>query len=310
LSQALEAIVISELEALEFDLVELRRGGTRSRPVFDVRIDRRDGTKVTVDDCARASRAIEARLDADETIAERYVLEVSSPGAERPLKTARDWQRFVGRRANVTSTALGGRQEVEIVAVETAPDGDVALLRDAKGNEHRVPLTAVTEARSRSTGNRKRGSDCGFGRHPDGDPRADQREAARPRRAARAPRAGHQGRARKKYGPTVQSEVRIDGDRGTINITLLKTVVDEVTDPASQVTVDEARFMDEEFQPGDVMEIPLDFAEFGGARCRPPSSGSSSASARASARAFATSSRPAWATCSRARCSRSSAASW
>lgn len=139
--------MISELELLEFDLVELRRGGTKSRPVFDVRIDRRDGAKVTVDDCARASRAIEARLDADETIAERYVLEVSSPGAERPLRTARDWQRFVGRRANVTSTALGGRQEVEIVAVETAPGGDVALLRDAKGNEHRVPLTAVTEAR-------------------------------------------------------------------------------------------------------------------------------------------------------------------
>jgi ribosome maturation factor RimP len=115
--------------------------------VFDVRIDRRDGTKVTVDDCARASRAIEARLDADETIVDRYVLEVSSPGAERPLKTARDWQRFVGRRANVTSAALGGRQEVEIVAVEAAPDGDVALLRDAKGEDHRVPLTAVTEAR-------------------------------------------------------------------------------------------------------------------------------------------------------------------
>ena len=67
----------------------------------------------------------------------------------------------------------------------------------------------------------------------------------------------------KKYGPTVQSEVSIDGDRGSINITLLKTVVEDVTDPASQVTVDEARFMDEEFQPGDVMEIPLDFAEFG-----------------------------------------------
>ena len=36
----------------------------------------------------------------------------------------------------------------------------------------------------------------------------------------------------KKYGPTVQSEVSIDGDRGSINITLLKTVVEEVTDPA------------------------------------------------------------------------------
>lgn len=147
MSQALEGLVVTELDALAFDLVELRRGGTKSRPVFDVRIDRRDGSKVTVDDCAKASRAIEARLDAEAEIAERYVLEVSSPGAERPLKTVRDWQRFVGRRAKVASAALGGREEYEIVAVETSPEGDVALLRDAKGVEHRVPLAAVTEAR-------------------------------------------------------------------------------------------------------------------------------------------------------------------
>jgi N utilization substance protein A len=67
----------------------------------------------------------------------------------------------------------------------------------------------------------------------------------------------------KKYGPTVQSEVEIDEERGAINIVLLKTVVDEVTDSAAQVSVEEARFMDEEFQPGDVMEIPVEFAEFG-----------------------------------------------
>ncbi len=67
----------------------------------------------------------------------------------------------------------------------------------------------------------------------------------------------------KKYGPTVQSEVTIDEERGTINIVLLKTVIEDVTDAAAQVSVDEARFMDEEFQPGDVMEIPVDFAEFG-----------------------------------------------
>jgi ribosome maturation factor RimP len=146
-SQALEDVVISELDTLGFDLVELRRGGTRSRPVFDVRIDRRDGEKVTVDDCARASRAIEARLDEDDAVSERYVLEVSSPGAERPLKTARDWQRFVGRRANVASPALGGRQEVEIVAVDGPSGEEVALLRDTKGAEHRVPIAAVTEAR-------------------------------------------------------------------------------------------------------------------------------------------------------------------
>ena len=146
-SRALEDVIVSELDTLSFDLVELRRGGTRSRPVFDVRIDRRDGQKVTVDDCARASRAIEARLDADATVADRYVLEVSSPGAERPLKTARDWQRFVGRRANVNSPALHGRVEVEIVAVEGDQGNEVAVVRDEKGAEHRVALGAVTEAR-------------------------------------------------------------------------------------------------------------------------------------------------------------------
>ena len=67
----------------------------------------------------------------------------------------------------------------------------------------------------------------------------------------------------KKHGPTVQAEVEIDERNGKINIVLLKTVVDEVTDPGREISVEEARFEDPEFQPGDVMEIPVDFAEFG-----------------------------------------------
>jgi N utilization substance protein A len=67
----------------------------------------------------------------------------------------------------------------------------------------------------------------------------------------------------KKHGPNVQAEVEIDEDRGQIRIVLLKTVVEEVTDPSREVSVDEARFEDPEFQVGDMMEIPVDFAEFG-----------------------------------------------
>jgi N utilization substance protein A len=67
----------------------------------------------------------------------------------------------------------------------------------------------------------------------------------------------------KKHGPNVQAEVEIDEDRGTIRIVLLKTVVEEVTDPSREVSVEEARFEDPEFQLGDMMEIPVDFAEFG-----------------------------------------------
>ena len=149
MNEKLQDVVVAELDALGFDLVELRRTGTRTRPVLDVRIDRRDGGKISIDDCVRASRAIEAQLDADDTLVPgRYVLEVSSPGVERPLRTGAEWRRFVGRRAKVLAPALGGRVEVDIVAVEEdAAAGDVAVLRDGKGTEHRIPLAEVKEAR-------------------------------------------------------------------------------------------------------------------------------------------------------------------
>jgi ribosome maturation factor RimP len=141
----LQRVVTEELDAVGFDLVELRRGGTRARPVVEVRIDRRDGAGVTVGDCARASRAVEARLDGSELVGERYVLQVSSPG-ERVFRTPSEWRRFAGRWANVTDSD-GGRLEAKIVGLEGDEGGEVAVLESPGGRLHRVPLTSVKEAR-------------------------------------------------------------------------------------------------------------------------------------------------------------------
>lgn len=143
----LEPVVVSELDSLGYDLVELQQRGTRNRPVIEVRIDRRDGEKVTVEDCTRASRALEARLDGGELVSERYMLEVSSPGLERPIRTAAEWRRFVGERASVNSPALNGRAEYEIAGIEGESGAEVAVLKDARGEERRVPLAEVKEAR-------------------------------------------------------------------------------------------------------------------------------------------------------------------
>jgi N utilization substance protein A len=59
----------------------------------------------------------------------------------------------------------------------------------------------------------------------------------------------------KKHGPNVQAEVEINEASGKIKIVLLKTVVEEVTDASREISVDEARFEDPEFQPGDIMEL-------------------------------------------------------
>jgi len=152
MSEALQHIVIHELEPLGLELFELHSRGTRNRPVLDVRIERKDGEKVTVEDCARASRAIEARLDEGKAVAEKYVLEVSSPGVERPLRNARDWQRFIGRDAVVTADAAGEAQalnamEVRITGIEGDAGEEMVLVEDAAGVTHRVRLAAIKKAR-------------------------------------------------------------------------------------------------------------------------------------------------------------------
>jgi ribosome maturation factor RimP len=146
MNDELERLVNEELGALGFALVELRRGGTKSRPLIEVRIERAGGDSVTIDDCATASRAIEARLDAGDVVSDRYVLQVSSPG-DRPLRGAADWRRFVGQWANVLSPAHGGRFEAEVVAVEGEAGEEVVVLKPEKGEPRRVPLADVKEAR-------------------------------------------------------------------------------------------------------------------------------------------------------------------
>jgi len=65
------------------------------------------------------------------------------------------------------------------------------------------------------------------------------------------------------YGATVQAEIDIDEDTGEFDIVVLRRVVEEVEDPASEISKEEARWDDETFEIGDVMEIPVAFSDFG-----------------------------------------------
>ena len=147
MNETLERVVTSELDRLGYDLVEVRVAGSRARPSLQIRIDRRDGVAVKVEDCAIVSRAVEARLESEQQVGPEYVLEVSSPGIERPLHRAADWRRFVGKRASVLSPALHGREEVEIVGVEGSEGAESVVVRTEKGIEQRIALADVKDAR-------------------------------------------------------------------------------------------------------------------------------------------------------------------
>ena len=65
------------------------------------------------------------------------------------------------------------------------------------------------------------------------------------------------------YGPNVQAEIKINEATGEVDITVLRRVVEEVEDPSSEISLEEARWDDDTFEVGDVMEVPMDFAQFG-----------------------------------------------
>ncbi len=141
------APIRDHIAGLGFELVDLRRVGTLERPILQVRVDRPDsrpGQGITADDCAGISRSLERFLESSAMVGPRYVLEVSSPGIERPLRWPEQYRRFVGRRARVRAHALGGRREVKIVAVPD--DAHVTLLAEG-GAEVTVPLADIREAR-------------------------------------------------------------------------------------------------------------------------------------------------------------------
>ncbi len=134
------------IAGLGFELADLRRVGTLQRPILQVRVDRPDsrpGHGITADDCAAISRSLEHFLESRAMVGPRYVLEVSSPGIERPLRWPEHWRRFIGRRARVRAAALGGRRQVEIVAV---PDDEHVTVRAEDGAERTLRLAEIRDA--------------------------------------------------------------------------------------------------------------------------------------------------------------------
>ena len=150
IDRELETLVESE----GFELVEVRWAGSKNRPILRVRIDCPDGDAgqgVTVGQCATVSRLLEAWLDINRGVPERYVLEVSSPGVDRPLRRDRDFQRFRGQQVAVKGhDVLAGRArrlEGELLGLdEKEGEAKAVRLRLPDGDEVSIPRSEIAGA--------------------------------------------------------------------------------------------------------------------------------------------------------------------
>jgi ribosome maturation factor RimP len=143
----LRELFLPTLDFLGYGLYDLKLTGSGGHPTLLVAIDRPQG--VTLDDCEKVSKSLSALLDQADPLPTRYDLEVSSPGAERPLRTIDEYRRFLGRRANIRYR-MGESERVaegQLLAVSTE---QVELrLRDQKKHEETVtvPFTDILAAR-------------------------------------------------------------------------------------------------------------------------------------------------------------------
>ncbi len=141
-----DALLRPALSHLGVELLDVQWSGRGKGAVLRLTIDREGG--VTLDDCERASNTASAVLDAYDPIQSAYRLEVSSPGAERPLRSLPEWRAALGRRVNVRAGGPDGEVVVEgrLIAVsELAVELEVRDRRTARVRS--VPLADVLAAR-------------------------------------------------------------------------------------------------------------------------------------------------------------------
>ncbi|HEY8755896.1 MAG TPA: ribosome maturation factor RimP [Candidatus Dormibacteraeota bacterium] len=138
-TEVLTELVQPSLRHLGVDLVDLQWRPGRSS-VLRLVIDTPAG--IGIDDCERVSHAVGAVLDAYDPIAGRYSLEVSSPGAERPLRTETEWQGAVGRRVNVRVRS----GDAEMIVEGRLLHLDDASVEIEARDRNRRRLTAVARA--------------------------------------------------------------------------------------------------------------------------------------------------------------------
>jgi ribosome maturation factor RimP len=140
--EMLTALLQPVVEELGYSLWELECTPGTGSGLVRLYLDAEAG--ITVEDCARVSRAVSEVLDAEDPIPGEYTLEVSSPGLERPLRTAGQFGRFVGETVFVelAQPQDGRRRFLGLLATADA----TTIVVEVDGQRHVLPVSGIRKA--------------------------------------------------------------------------------------------------------------------------------------------------------------------
>jgi len=136
--------VLPILESMGLELVDLDLSGRGKGGQLRIFIDKAGG--VTVEDCEQVSRYVGHALDVADPIPNSYMLEVSSPGLDRPLRNVEDYRRSIGKLVRLKLVRPVNGAWVMIGRLEGLKDHEVEIKPDG-GDPVQIPLTEITQAR-------------------------------------------------------------------------------------------------------------------------------------------------------------------
>ncbi|MBG9733207.1 ribosome maturation factor RimP [Paenibacillus alvei] len=143
IKSTVENMITPYLEENNFELVDVEYVKEGSSWFLRVFVDKEGG--IDIEDCGRISEVLSQKLDENDPITDAYFLEVSSPGAERPLKKTKDFVKAVGKHVYVTTyEPIGGLKEFE--GVLSSFDEQTVVVQVGK-KEHAIPFEKVASAR-------------------------------------------------------------------------------------------------------------------------------------------------------------------
>ena len=145
LQERIRSLLEPAIEAEGMELVDLELGGGRARMLLRIYLDGPEG--IGIDDCARMSRTLGTLLDVDDPIGGRYVLEVSSPGVNRPLTKPDHFKRFTARRVRVkTRRPIIGKRKNFLGVLERYDDDPPRVTLKLQDGEVTIPLSDIVKA--------------------------------------------------------------------------------------------------------------------------------------------------------------------
>lgn len=144
LVENLKEIILPVLEEENIELVELNFVKARGRSILKLLVDKKGGG-INLQECARLNEKIGGLLDTQDVIKERYILEVSSPGLDRPLMTKSDFLRCINKNVRFfLNESINGKIELEGVISKA---GDDSVYIDIDGDIIEIPLAKINKAK-------------------------------------------------------------------------------------------------------------------------------------------------------------------